>query len=51
MSFPLRVIKKHGKYALMQISQTFETLEHVDCQSMFWNNAFQIVVYTSFDSL
>ena len=34
-STSLKMMKKHDKYSLMEISQVFWTLSHVDCQSVF----------------
>ena len=34
-SITLRMMKKHDKTALREISQVFGTLSHVDCQSVF----------------
>ena len=39
-STSLRMMKRHDKSALMEISQVFWTLWHVECQSVFWNGAF-----------
>ena len=39
-STSLRMMKKHDKSTLMEISQVFVTLSHVDCQSVFGNGAF-----------
>ena len=39
-SITLRMMKKHDKTALREISQVFGTLSHVDCQSVFWNGDF-----------
>ena len=41
------MVKKHDKRALLEISQVFGTLSHVDCQSLFWNGA----VISEIDSL
>ena len=35
-----RVMKKYDQSALMEISQEFETLKHVNCQARFLNTAF-----------
>ena len=35
--------EKHEKSTLIEISQAFGTLSHVDCQSVFWNGTFYIV--------
>ena len=37
-----------NKSALMEVSQVFGTLSHVDCQSVFWNDAFYRVAWRSF---
>ena len=42
------MMEKHGKSALMEISQVFASLPHVDCQSVFQNFAFYRVVWRSF---
>ena len=38
-SFLLTAMKKFGKIALMKILLVFGTVEHVDCQRMFWDGA------------
>ena len=43
-SASLKRIKTHHKSAIMEIFQVFGTLSHVDCQSMFQNEAFHRVV-------
>ena len=39
-STSLRMMKKHDKSALMEISQVFGTLSQVDSQSIFWSGTF-----------
>ena len=39
-STSLRMMKKHDKSALMEISEVFGTLSQVYSQSVFWNGAF-----------
>ena len=41
-------MKKHDEDTLMEISQVFGTLSHVDCLSVFQNDASYSVVWRSF---
>ena len=43
-STSLRMREKLDKTALMKISEVFGTFSHVDCQSVFWNDAFKRVL-------
>ena len=43
-SSPLRVMKKYDETSLMQISEVFGTLYHVDRQKKILNGAFKSVV-------
>ena len=36
----MKMIKEYDKSALMEISQVFGAVSHVDSQSVFWNGAF-----------
>ena len=40
-SGPRRVMRKYDESALIHILQEFGTLEHVDCQRVFWNGVFK----------
>ena len=42
------MMKKDDKSALMDILQVFDTLSHVDCQSVFPNGTFYKKVWQSF---
>ena len=47
----LIMMKKHDKSAVMEILQLFGTLSRVDFTNVFWNGAFQRVLYAIFLSL
>ena len=44
-------MERYDKSALIQISQVFGTLEHVNCQKVYWNGAFRELSNQDFHSL
>ena len=41
-------MEKDDQSALMEISQVFGTLSHIDCQNMLWKGSFKTVFQTGF---